>query len=66
MASRCSRAGGGGCLLQKCRLWLPARAEYKVSARILLLKAFREGSVSEFSSYKKFSVDTSTTISAPQ
>lgn len=47
-------------------VWLPARAEYRVSARILLLKAFREGSVSEFSSYRKFSVDTSTTISAPQ
>ena len=46
--------------------WLPARAEYRVSARILLLKAFREGATSEFSNYKKFSVDTSTTISAPQ
>jgi hypothetical protein len=46
--------------------WLPARAEYRVSARILLLKAFREGGISEFSNYRKFSVDTSTAISAPQ
>jgi hypothetical protein len=47
-------------------VWLPARSEYRVSARILLLKAWREGGVSEFSNYKKFTVDTSTTIGAPQ
>lgn len=42
--------------------WLPARAEYRVMARVLLLKAFREGSVSEYSNYKKFNVETTATI----
>lgn len=42
--------------------WLPARAAYEVSARVLLLKRFREGGQYEFSNYRKFTVDTSSEI----
>ena len=45
--------------------WLPARAEYVVSARVLLLKRLREGGLFEFSNYRKFTVDTSTAIESP-
>jgi hypothetical protein len=45
--------------------WLPAKAEYNVSARVLLLKRLREQGTVEFSNYRKFSVDTSTTIALP-
>lgn len=46
--------------------WLPARAEYEVSARLLLLKSFRQGGVSEFSSYRKFTVDTAADVQSPR
>ena len=46
--------------------WLPARAEYEVSARVLLLKRFREGGLFEFSNYRKFTVDTSSEIASPR
>ena len=42
--------------------WLPARAEYEVSARVLLLKRIREGGLYEFSNYRKFTVDTSSEL----
>ena len=42
--------------------WLPARAVYQVSARVLLLKRFREGGQFEFSNYRKFTVDTSSEL----
>ena len=45
--------------------WLPARMQYAVSARVLLLKGLREEGTIEFSNYKKFSVDTVTTVAAP-
>ena len=45
--------------------WLPARAEYRVSARVLMLKSMREGGTVEFSSYRKFGVETATTIAPP-
>jgi hypothetical protein len=45
--------------------WLPARAEYRVSARILLLKRFREAGVSEYTDYRRGTVDTSSTIVPP-
>jgi hypothetical protein len=45
--------------------WLPSRAEFKVSARLLLLKRLREGETVEFSNYRTFSVDTATTIAEP-
>lgn len=46
--------------------WLPARVQYEVSARFLLLKRFREGGVSEFSDYRKFTVDTAADIQTPR
>ena len=45
--------------------WLPARAEYEVSARVLLLKRFREGGLYQFSNYRKFTVDTSSELRPP-
>lgn len=46
--------------------WLPARATYTASARLLLLKMMRVGGTSEFSNYRKFTVDTSTTYAPPR
>ena len=45
--------------------WLPARAEYRFNARILLLKSMREGGTVDFSNYRRFSVDTTTAIAPP-
>src|SRR5262249_22076252 len=42
-------------------VWLPAEARYALSARVGLLAVLRRGATVEFSNYKKFSVDTSTT-----
>jgi len=42
--------------------WLPARADYTLRARVLMLKRYDEGGTIEFSNYRKFTVDTSTTI----
>lgn len=39
--------------------WLPASATYTGSARVALLKVMRRAGTSEFSGYKKFSVETS-------
>jgi hypothetical protein len=46
--------------------WLPARVQYEISARFLLLKRFREGGVTEFSDYRKFTVDTTADIQSPR
>ena len=46
-------------------VWLPARAEYTIRARLLMLKRFREGGTIDFSNYRKFTVDTATTIAPP-
>jgi hypothetical protein len=42
-------------------VWLPEQVTWTASARLLLLKQLRLRGVSEFSGYRKFSVDTSTT-----
>jgi hypothetical protein len=42
--------------------WLPARVEYEVSARVLLLKRLRQGGVSEFSRYRKGTVATTESL----
>ena len=42
-------------------VWLPAEVTWTASARVMLLKRLRLRSVSEFSNYRKFTVDTSTT-----
>jgi hypothetical protein len=46
-------------------VWLPARADYTIRARVLMLKRYDQGGSIEFSNYRKFTVDTSTTIAAP-
>ena len=42
--------------------WLPARATYSASARVMLVKMMRIGGTLEFSDYRKFSVETDTKI----
>jgi hypothetical protein len=42
-------------------IWLPEKVTWTASARVMLLKRLRLRGVSEFSGYRKFSVDTSTT-----
>lgn len=42
-------------------VWLPASASYTASARIGLVKVLRVGGTSDFSNYRKFTVDTTTT-----
>ena len=46
--------------------WLPARATYSGSARVMLVKVMRLGGTLEFSDYRKFSVQTETKIGKPQ
>jgi hypothetical protein len=47
-------------------VWLPAVANYSGSARIGLLWTLRRTGSSEYSGYKKFSVDTSSSFQSPQ
>jgi hypothetical protein len=42
-------------------VWLPENVTWTAAARVLLLKQLRLRGVSEFSGYRKFTVDTSTT-----
>jgi multidrug efflux pump subunit AcrA (membrane-fusion protein) len=42
-------------------VWLPSRVSYSGNARVGLIAMFRRSGTSEFSDYRKFSVDTSTT-----
>jgi len=46
--------------------WMPAAAHYSISGRIGLVAVMRRGASVEFSNYRKFSVDTSTTIALPK
>ena len=46
-------------------VWLPARADYPIKARVLMLKRYLQGGTIEFSDYRKFTVDTTTTIGVP-
>jgi hypothetical protein len=41
--------------------WLPARVTWHGAARVLLLKQLRREGVAEYSNYRKFTVDTTTT-----
>jgi hypothetical protein len=45
--------------------WLPAQVTWTASARVLLLRRLRLRGISEFSNYRRFSVDTSMTIGTP-
>ena len=42
-------------------VWLPAKVTWTASGRLLLLRRLRLRGIAEFSGYKKFTVDTSTT-----
>lgn len=42
--------------------WLPAFSSYTLSARIMLLKRLRQRGTTEYSNYRAFGVDTTTTI----
>ncbi len=46
-------------------VWLPSRVSYSGSARVGLVAVLRRSGMSEFSGYRKFSVDTSTTYQPP-
>ncbi len=46
-------------------IWLPAQVTWTASARVLLLRRLRLRGISEFSGYRKFTVDTATTYSNP-
>jgi hypothetical protein len=46
--------------------WLPAEVTWTASARVLLLRRLRLRGTSEFSDYRRYNVDTSTTITAPR
>jgi hypothetical protein len=46
-------------------VWLPARVAYGGSGRVLLVRTLRRGGGSEFSNYRKYTVDTSTTVDLP-
>jgi hypothetical protein len=46
-------------------VWLPSRVSYSGSARVGLVAVLRRSGTSEYSGYRKFSVDTSTTYQAP-
>jgi hypothetical protein len=46
-------------------VWLPAKVTWTASGRLLLLRRLRLRGISEFSGYRKFTVDTSTTFGKP-
>ncbi len=46
--------------------WLPASASYTVSARMMLLIPVHVGAVSEFSDYRKFTVETDSAYDRPK
>jgi len=47
-------------------VWLPATASYSFNARVALVKMMRRDATLEFSNYRKFNVDTSSTFVAPE
>src|SRR6185503_17527477 len=47
-------------------VWLPAVVSYSGSARVSLLFTLRRSGSSEYSDYRKYSVDTSSTIATPK
>ena len=46
--------------------WLPAKVTWTASGRLLLLRRLRLRGISEFSAYRKFTVDTSATFGQPK
>jgi hypothetical protein len=47
-------------------VWLPEHASWTASARVLLVKRLRLRGVAEYSGYRKFTVDTSTSPAIPR
>jgi hypothetical protein len=47
-------------------IWLPAETRFTGTARVLLVKGMRMDISSEYSAYKKFSVETATSFSSPK
>jgi hypothetical protein len=47
-------------------VWLPAVVSYSGSARVSLLFTLRRAGSSEYSGYRKYSVDTSSTVATPR
>lgn len=47
-------------------VWLPEQATWTASARVLLVKRLRLRGVAEYSGYRKFTVDTSTSPAVPR
>ena len=47
-------------------VWLPAKVTWTASGRLLLVRRLRLRGISEFSGYRKFTVDTSTTYGTPK
>jgi len=47
-------------------VWLPAKVTWTASGRLLLVRRLRLRGISEFSNYRKFTVDTSTTYGEPK
>lgn len=46
--------------------WLPLQVTWTASGRVLLMRRLRLRGISEFSNYRRYSVDTSTTIDSPR
>jgi hypothetical protein len=46
-------------------VWLPATASYSFNARVALLRMLRRDATLEFSNYRKFTVDTSSSFAQP-
>jgi len=46
-------------------VWLPSQVTWTAGARVLLVRRLRIRGISDFSGYRKFTVDTSTTYSTP-
>ena len=46
-------------------VWLPAQVTWTATARVLLVKSLRVRGIADFSGYRKFTVDTSTTYASP-
>ena len=47
-------------------VWLPAAVHFRGGARVALVRTLRRSGTSEFSEYRKFSVDTATTYQPPK
>jgi hypothetical protein len=50
----------------KGEVWLPAAVSYSGGVRVGLLRMLRRSGTSEFSGYRKFTIDTATTYQPPK